>query len=109
VILTQQYQRGDMERYRARLRKHSLKANFGMTPEDYDRILVAQNHVCAICHKPETKFDSRQGVVRRLSVDHDHATGRVRGLLCHHCNNGIGHLREDPKLLRAAIAYLKGR
>lgn len=77
---------------------------YGITPADYQRMLVEQGHRCAICRQPET-FVLR-GKVKNLSIDHDHATGRVRGLLCGSCNSGIGYFREHPDILRAAIDYL---
>lgn len=77
-----------------------LKHAFGITIEDYERILDSQNGVCAICisvPKPE----------QYLCVDHDHATGEVRGLLCHSCNKGIGFFEDIPLRLIAAARYLK--
>jgi hypothetical protein len=56
---------------------------------------------CAICHKP-LKLD------RDTVIDHDHATGRIRGVLCRKCNIGIGQLRDDPTIVASALAYLKG-
>lgn len=75
------------------LKKH------GLTPEYYGLLLRAQKGVCAICGEPPKK--------RRLAIDHCHKTGRIRGLLCGRCNTGIGNLRENPRVLRAAIAYLQ--
>jgi hypothetical protein len=66
-----------------------------MTEADYDALLVAQGGCCAICRE-------RQAFV----VDHDHATGAVRGLLCNRCNTGLGHLGDSPILLLRAIEYL---
>lgn len=79
------------------LRKH------GITPTQYDEILSAQGGVCAIGKERPAKSGGS-----RLVVDHDHTTGKVRGLLCFHCNTGLGHLRDDPERLAAAIAYLQG-
>lgn len=81
-------------------------AERGMTAETYDELLNAQDGVCAICREPETLV--RRGRVERLTVDHDHETDVVRGLLCHRCNTAVGLLRDDPDLLRAAILYLAG-
>lgn len=66
---------------------------------EYAKLLVKQDGKCGIC---DTVPTGRQ----RLCVDHDHATGRIRGLLCHRCNTAIGLLRDDPVVLDAAIRYL---
>lgn len=66
---------------------------FGIELADY-------GHVCAICGQSETR-------PRSLSVDHDHATGAIRGLLCDSCNVGIARLGEDPGRLHAAAEYLQ--
>jgi hypothetical protein len=75
-----------------------LKGKYGITLKDYNRLLDEQCGVCAGCGLSNP-------INRRLSVDHCHDTGKVRGLLCHHCNIGIGHLRHDPKLLRKMAEY----
>lgn len=68
-------------------------------------MLLQQNGVCAICKNAETKIES--GSVRSLSVDHNHTTGAVRGLLCANCNLAIGYACDDVSILRNAIAYLQ--
>jgi len=83
-----------------RLRKH------GLTPEDYLKMYHDQEALCAICHKPEKRL--RGGVLTALAVDHDHKTGKVRGLLCIRCNTGIAMFDDNPKLLKKAITYLRG-
>jgi len=75
---------------------------YGITLDDYDRMLTSQNNRCAICNSTAT---GRKGT-KYLSVDHCHATGKVRGLLCNHCNTGIGSMKDDIELLDKAIAYL---
>lgn len=80
--------------------KHSeeyrLKSRYGITRADYERMYEEQTGRCRICGEdPE-----------RLYIDHCHATGAVRGLLCWHCNSGLGHFRDDPDRLRMAIQYL---
>lgn len=82
---------------RARLKK------FGMTVEDYNALLLRQNGVCAICKSS----DPGRADALRLFVDHSYETGKVRGLLCHGCNAGIGLLKEDPAIFIAAMNYLK--
>ncbi len=70
----------------------------GITPDEYFSMLADQRGVCLICHRPCKKG--------RLSIDHNHQTNRVRGLLCRKCNLGIGDFEENIKFLRAAIRYL---
>jgi hypothetical protein len=83
----------------ARERRTYLKRKFGMTPEQYDVMLRRQGGVCTICEQPPRE---RQW----LDIDHEHKTGRVRGLLCRDCNQGLGKFREDPMLLAAAAGYV---
>lgn len=80
-------------------RKTNLK-KFGLTKKDYNHLLKKQNYRCAICECSKDKFK------RRLAVDHNHKTNQIRGLLCLHCNNGLGHFRDSIKLLENAINYL---
>jgi hypothetical protein len=72
---------------------------YGIGPDQYAAMLEAQDGGCAICHG-----QSMDG--KGLHVDHDHATGRNRGLLCDRCNRGLGLFRDDAALLRAAADYL---
>jgi hypothetical protein len=72
----------------------------GLTPEIYEEMLARQGGVCAICRC------SARGSDRRLHVDHDHATGRVRGLLCGPCNHAVGLFKDDPARLSRAATYL---
>ena len=71
-----------------------------MTLEQYDQLFESQGGVCAICGRIDSDG-------RRLSVDHDHRAGKVRGLLCGKCNRGIGIFDEDIIKLQSAINYLK--
>jgi hypothetical protein len=89
---------------RAIMRDRALRYAYGVDSKWYAEQLAKQNGVCAICHKPETKF--MKGTLMRLAVDHCHDTGKVRGLLCQACNRGIGCFNHDPMLLRSAIEYL---
>jgi hypothetical protein len=88
---------------RASLHPH-LRYYYGITFEEYAAMLVSQNGVCAICGKPESA--TNQYGVKRLAVDHDHATKCVRGLLCSKCNRAIGLLDEDTGRMLRAVAYL---
>lgn len=86
---------------RERARASRLEAVYGITEDEYQRIYAAQGGCCYICRR--AKGTGR----KRLSVDHDHTTGYVRGLLCKPCNlNVIGHLRDDPAALRRGADYL---
>lgn len=74
-----------------------LKRTFGIDLVEYNRLLEAQQGVCAVCRQPETSK-----VSKRLCVHHDHATGKVIALLCRRCNIAMGQLNDDPVLLRRA-------
>jgi hypothetical protein len=76
---------------------------YGITAADYAALLLAQGGVCAICHQPAK---GGRTSTARLHVDHDHGSGKVRGLLCNKCNLAIGHL-SDQGLLQAAADYLR--
>lgn len=82
-------------------RKSMLKIQYGMTMQRYDEMLAAQGGVCAVCARPPAGQRDKY-----LHIDHDHETGAVRGLLCHLCNVGIGHLGDDPDRLFMAREYL---
>lgn len=92
--------RANPERTRTRLRKNKLKARYGLSLEDYNRLALSQNNACAICQESP-------GVDVNLDVDHCHLSGKVRGLLCRQCNTAIGSLKHNPELTRAATEYLE--
>ena len=69
-------------------------------------MLVAQGNVCAICGNRES-HTYKSGKLKSLSVDHNHPTTKVRGLLCFNCNQGLGRFKDDIATLRRAIAYLE--
>lgn len=79
----------------------SLRRFYGITIEEYETMVNAQNGNCAICGRNKSEFKTS------LHVDHDHKTGKIRGLLCSNCNSGIGNLRDDVSLLKKAINYLE--
>ena len=82
------------------LREWNLKTNFGMTIQNYEELLDKQNGTCDICNGINENGN-------RLSVDHDHNTGKIRSLLCSNCNLMIGNAREDVVVLNNAIEYIK--
>lgn len=75
---------------------------YNISLEDYDKILESQNGLCAICRGTETRVSKLY-----LSVDHNHTTGKVRGLLCYNCNVGLGNFKDDKESLMNAIKYLE--
>ena len=90
---------------RLAMRLHSL---YGLSIEDYETMFSDQGGVCAICQKAETVIHRTTERQIRLSVDHDHNTGEIRGLLCQRCNQALGLLNDDVEALHQAITYLGG-
>ena len=82
-------------------RGRDLAKKYGITLNEYDKLLTIQNERCAICGASKNSF------AESLSVDHDHTTGEVRGLLCRNCNLLLGCARDDVATLVNAIKYLK--
>jgi hypothetical protein len=104
------YNLENREKVRQRGRRHDTKnklkkkeyrliKKYGITLNDYNSLLLKQNGCCKICCEPHKEN-------KTLAVDHCHKTGKVRGLLCHHCNTAIGLLKENPIFLNNAINYL---
>jgi recombination endonuclease VII len=77
-------------------RDFHLKRRYGLTSADVDRMIGAQGGVCAVCRRRDPQH-----------VDHDHRTGRVRGILCSLCNQGLGNFDDDVEVMAAAIAYVR--
>lgn len=92
------------ERHKEIIRKnqrtHTAKKH-GMTKYDLESLYEKQGHSCAICGITEESYG------KYLAIDHCHATGKVRGLLCTNCNTGLGNLRDNPTYLLRAIKYLE--
>ena len=82
----------------ASARERSLKAMYGINTDFYNRLYTEQNGKCAICSKNQ---------VAKLSVDHNHVNGSVRGLLCVSCNVGLGMFKDNQEIMAKAIDYLK--
>lgn len=76
---------------------YDMPKQYGITLEEYNQMLQAQNNTCAICIKP----------IDMPCVDHDHITGKVRGLLCRSCNTALGFFQDDPTLCLKAAKYLQ--
>lgn len=79
---------------------------YSITEHQYCDLILKQNNRCALCLKEETAKDHRGRSIRRLSVDHCHKTGKVRGLLCYRCNLMLGYSKDDKETLKRAIEYL---
>jgi hypothetical protein len=88
-------------KHKERLSKRRKELKYGLTPEDYDALVAAQNGCCAICGIG--KEHTRYGLV----IDHCHTTGKIRGLLCDNCNRGIGLFKDNTISLKSAINYLE--
>lgn len=91
-------------------RNQHLKQRYGITIEDYDRMLKEQGGRCKICQTPGVKsiiLGDRHNRYHRLYIDHDHETGEIRGLLCYHCNIVLGHLFDDLERARAVVKHLE--
>ncbi|SRR6266536_2720793 len=91
------------ERWRERHPHYNRLYNYGITEEQWAAMLAAQDEKCAIC-----RTDEWPGKDNRPHADHDHVTGRFRGILCGDCNLGLGKFHDDPARLQAAIGYLNG-
>ena len=100
------YQKWYRREYPDRAKHQDLKKYYGLSFTEYQSILDSQKGVCAICGNTEQATKNYSLEKRNLAVDHSHTTGKVRGLLCTHCNQGIGNFRENVDFLAKAISYL---
>jgi hypothetical protein len=82
-------------------KENQLKIKFGINLDNYNNMLEKQNHCCNICGLHKSNF------TRQLAVDHCHTTGKIRGLLCVSCNNGLGRFKDNINYLQSAINYLQ--
>lgn len=95
-----------------RARRHAVAQEsrrlreFGLPKGQYAAMLASQGGACALCGERASGL-TKSGRPIALHVDHDHATGRIRGLLCGKCNRAIGYLRDDPALIRKAALYVE--
>lgn len=83
-------------------RGYHLKKKYGISLEEYEKLLEYQGYCCALCGKEFCKGEKRQP-----DVDHCHKTGKVRGILHLHCNTLLGHSKDNIEILEKAISYLK--
>jgi hypothetical protein len=87
-------------------RQANYARKFGLESGGYDRLFNEQGGRCALCDQPGRKAYERAGDLPRLFVDHDHLTGRLRGLLCNSCNHAIPTAWDDPVFRARALAYI---
>lgn len=97
--------KNNKDRYKSASKKVSLKKEYNLTELEYKQMFEKRNSLCDICKKQETA-KHQSGIIKSLSVDHCHKTGKVRGLLCNMCNRGLGLFLDNTELLKTAINYL---
>lgn len=108
-VVSSARQRGELNKAKATNRrkdndsKSGYMRRYGITRDDAVAMLAAQGGLCAICKKP--------GILgyQQMVVDHDHATGKVRAILCQLCNHGLGCFKDNTELMATAISYLGGK
>ena len=100
VVEVKEYAKANTDKVKQTQRRSKLKQNYGITEEQYNIMLERQNHCCAICDRHEDQF------TKRLAVDHNHATGEIRGLLCAYCNHRVIGRHRDGTLLRKMADYV---
>jgi hypothetical protein len=90
--------------YKNKAKTWSLKKNYGITLSQWEALVSDQNGLCAIC----SRLLALDGLGKCSAVvDHDHRTGRIRGILCNTCNSGLGHLQDSLALVEQAASYLR--
>lgn len=106
-IARRKWEQNNPEKWEKQKRNLRFKRRYGITLDTYNTMLEEQKGVCKICGNPPTGIHS-SGAPHRLHVDHDHKTGKVRALLCQHCNRGLGYFKDNSDLLIKASEYLDG-
>lgn len=94
--------RSDNKQERERLVEVNVR-RYGLTRAAFDVILEHQDHACKVCGTPRADVNDKYG----FHIDHDHETRRVRGFLCRGCNAALGHVKDDPRILRGLVRYLE--
>lgn len=103
-----QWREKNREHFRRKEKARGFLRRYGITLDDFNVMLASQDNACAICRTPhDPDAPGRRGKLG-LHVDHDHRTGKVRGLLCNGCNRALGFVQDRPEVLRAAADYLAG-
>ena len=89
------------DKYSANQRNRILKHRYGITQEEYESRLMSQGFACAICRKPESE------IPKRMYVDHDHTSGKARGILCPGCNTAVGVVEKGTDFIASLYEYIK--
>jgi len=97
------YRQTHKEELKKRRKIYDLKNKYGLSITEFDDLLLSENNKCPICGQPLDLLN-----LKNICIDHNHLTGKVRGILCRKCNLAIGLLRDNPEYLRNAIKYLEG-
>lgn len=98
---TREWREKNPERAKRNRRNSEMIRKYRITLEEYEAILKKQGGVCAICKGPPSHS------MVNFDVDHCHNSKKVRGLLCRHCNQGLGHFKDDPENLKRAVHYVR--
>lgn len=88
-----------------RMLRKRLWQSYKMPLEEYQKRLQEQSNTCASCYEPERRL--YKGRIRMLSVDHDHETGAIRGLLCYGCNSALGFLRDKSEYVEKLLRFIR--
>ena len=98
------YNKQDYEKNKLHYKELSMIRRWGITLEKYVEMLCSQKHKCLICG---ISLDTRIGKYgKNINIDHCHKTNKIRGILCHNCNKGLGHFKDNIQFLENAINYL---
>lgn len=100
-VRSRKWREANPERFAATVRCATLRKKYGIDSKEYDRLFALQDNRCAICRGTSSKGYGR------MHVDHNHKTGKIRGILCQACNVSLGKMSDSPALLRAAADYLE--
>jgi len=101
-IINKNYYNNHKKEIIKRHREYFLKSLYGLSITEFNNLLLTQNNRCAICKEP-LDLQNPHSVV----IDHDHLTGKIRGILCNKCNLAIGLLRDNPEYTKRATEYLE--
>ena len=91
------WEKAHPERTKIHQRTSFLRGKYGLERSQFSKMMKTQDFKCAICHKP---------IIENHRIDHNHATGKVRALLCNACNSGLGFFKDSTDLLKKAVIYL---